>query len=263
MQSNKQILIITQRHVTLVEVIIAMLLVSILMTVLMGYYGQIEIIHGQVELARQQSFQIRYLQARLAYVLPSIIPVKAPVKQPEKKYDFYFYTSDDQDASIKGTSLVFTYDNGIDINPAFSNTVLGRLALEDQDGNGRLVLMTWPAARYAKGTFPPPMQKEVLIDRVTELTFEFFNPNPPEPPTTIDNQSTNQQQGTNTLAEDNTPKAPLNQWVSSWVLAYKDLPAIIRVTIKRSVQTGLVAKDQPIQMAFPLPNSKKPIVITQ
>ncbi len=72
-----------------------------------GYYGQISILHNEVEVARQESFALRYLQARLSYVLPATLAVRPPVSEKEKVNDFYFFTTEDQDGSIQGQSLVF------------------------------------------------------------------------------------------------------------------------------------------------------------
>ena len=243
-----------KRHVTLIEVMIAMALVSVLMTVLMGYYGQISMLHSEVEAARQESFLLRYLQARLSYVLPAILPVKSPKAEKEKANDFYFFTSEDQDGGIQAPSLVFTYDNGVDIDATFSNGVLGRLALENRDGKGRLVLLTWPLPRY-KGEMPPPMKKEILIDKVTSLSFSFFNP--------LEADTESKTKDLPQPVQDETPKADQNVWLPSWKLAYNDLPAIIKVTVTRSIETGLIPPDQPITMAFPIPNSKKTIIMRQ
>ncbi len=262
-----------RQYVTLIEVMIAMGLISILMTVLMGYYSQIEFLHGQIDRARDESFELRYLEARLAQVIPSAISAKPPTKETEKKNDFYFYTSTNLESGVEGPSLVFTYDNGIDIDPAFCNHVLGRLLVESRNGESSLVLLTWPVPRCTKGTFPPPMKKEILISKVTDISYQFFSPTVQE--NQQDNQSNqsnangqsnqnnidNQQQQQNTTPTTPKETPPRDQWVDNWKMAYGELPVVVKISLKRSVQTGLVPPSEPIVLAYPLPNSKKPIII--
>ncbi|MDP1836069.1 MAG: hypothetical protein Q8K75_09120 [Chlamydiales bacterium] len=246
----------TKRFVTLLEVVIAMALVSVLMTVLMSYYGQIAMIQGEVNSAREEGFQLRYLQARLSYVLPRIVPVRGPVGELDKRDDFYFYSQEENELS---PSLVFTYDNGIDLDARFSNHVLGRLMLDEKDGHQRLMLYTWPVPRcWTKDEEQPPMKKEVLVDRITDVDFQFYYP--PDP-AELPGIAIRGLQSTPVGNEQDKPAK--DQWMSRWYPSYMDLPAVVKVRVKRTVQTGLTPAGQWIDMAFPLPNSRKAIAVTQ
>lgn len=226
---------------TLLEVIIAMALVSLLMTMLFSYYAQIESLQAAAAREKEEGFQLRYLQARLATLLPSTIS-----KNGE---DFYFYT---HRGSEEMASLTFTFDNGVDLDAHFSNHVLARLFLEESQGN--LLLARWPVPRCWTKEEAPPMLREVLIDRVTGLDFAFYYP-----PTPSENK------GVTIRGVQNSPttkgELETNQWYSLWHSSYRDLPAIIKVRIKRSVQTGLTPAGEWIEMAFPIPNAKKPIAV--
>ncbi len=244
-----------KRYVTLVEVLIAMALVSVLMTVLMGYYAELEFLHAQTDRAREEGFQMRYLQTRLSYVLPRIVSVTPPVQEPEKKRDFYFFTSTEATGINLLPSLVFVFDNGIDLDPYFSNNVLGRLMIEESEANQKLVLLTWPVPRCWKKEGPPPVKLEVLIDKVTDMEYAFFYPGMPQNAPAVDIKGVQ----TKPLAHEDMPEP--NQWHDMWNMAYVDLPAVIKLRIKRSVQTGLTPADQWIELAFPIPGAKKPIVM--
>lgn len=234
---------VKQRFATLMELLIAMVLVSVLLAVLLSYYAQIEVVQSEVTQARLEGFQLRYLQMRLSSVIPYTIPVTGPVNESDKSKDFYFYTNSDETVAPE---LVFTYDNGIDIDPRFSNHVLGRLML-DQDQQ-RLFLLTWPVPRcWTKEEEPPPMKREVLIDKVTDIDFQFFYP------------PASQETTGSSIGGESKPAA--DQWHSRWNMSYQDLPAVVKVRVKRNVQTGFTPAGQWIEMAFPLPNARKPIVV--
>lgn len=241
----------------LLEVVIAMALVSVLMAMLMGYYGQLELIHHEIDEAQDESFQLRYLQTRLAYVLPRIIPVKGCPAEPEKIKDFYFYTSNAESMYVRPPSLVFTFDNGIDLDPRFSNYVLARLLIEYVGSEQRLVLLMWPVPRCWRKDGLPPMKKEILIDKIADVDFDFFLPAEP------DNKAVVQIRGVGSKPIPEEERVETNQWHSSWNIAYQDLPAIIKIKIQRTVPTGLTPAGEWIEMAFPIPNSRKPIVIAR
>ena len=154
------------------------------------------------------------------------------------------------------SELVFSYDHGIDLNERFSNHVLGRLFVEETESNNYLVLATWPVPRcWTKEDESPPIRKEILIDRVEELDFEFFHPSeaPEKVRTTI--------AGIDAQGISEETELERNQWYSNWSSSYKLLPAIIKVRIKRNVQTGITGPSDWLELAYPLPNAKAPIII--
>ena len=255
-QHHRHFYFLQRRLMTLIEVLIAMGLVSILMTALMGFYAQIEYVHTDVDRAREEGFELRYIQARLSKVLPRIIAVEPPAKEKEKAEDFYFFTSQDENGRLRSPSLVFTYDNGVDLEALFSHRVLGRIFLEQEGENRQLSLATWPVPRCWREA-EPPMQKEVLLEHVTDLEFSFFNPRSPEDDGKV------QSKGVRASVFDKNAKveAEKDRWHERWGMEYQDLPAIIKLRIKRDRPTGLTPANEWVEFAFPLPNAKKMILV--
>ena len=101
---------------TLIEVLIAIGLVVVLLSTLLGIYSYIDRMHREIRISEQTNFRLLYAQYRLAEVLPNAIKKE---KNPAKKQldDFYFYMTS---GIKKGTpSLVLTFDNGITIPRIF------------------------------------------------------------------------------------------------------------------------------------------------
>lgn len=218
-----------------------MALVSILMTALLGYYGQITVLHRQADQLRDETFQWRYLQSRLAYILPRAIAPSYRATPKEKKNDFYFYTSDVENEIVKPPSLVFTFDNGFVSDPMFSGPVLARLYLSKET----LRLAIWPLPRCSRQNNNPPMLEETLMENVESLTFDFYTPpkidNAPRPEKQIWPEPTE-----NPNPDLSTP---------FWALAYRQLPAIVTVKVKRKTEAEVK------EFSFMLPNCTKPIVV--
>lgn len=221
---------------TLIEVIIAMSLTAVILTTLTYFYMQIQEINTKAEKSLQNVYQIAYLQNRLAAVLPKAIA------ENNAKNDFLFFTTDNanSDTIKQGTSsLIFTYDNGTDMNKSLSNNVVGRLFL---DNNKRLILATWPSyIRWKEGT-NPTMKKEVLLENVDDLSFSFFVANNVDRGKVVGSQEKNQKKK---IAK---PEPP-NTWIKDWRFEFYELPAIMRVQIVKNGRT--------IPFTFPLPNSSK------
>lgn len=230
-------------------------LMTILMTALMGFYAQMEYVHAQVDRAREEGFELRYIQARLSHVLPRIIAVHTSPKEKEKTDDFYFFSSQDENERLRSPNLVFTYDNGVDLDPAFSNRVLGRLFLEQENGKKQLSLATWPVPRCWRST-DPPMKKEVLLENVTDLEFLFFFPRPPGEGMAIKLKGI-----VSPFDKESKVDPEEDIWHDQWIMNYQDLPVIVKLRLKRSVQTGLTPASEWVEFAFPIPNAKKPLVV--
>jgi len=194
-----------RRHnATLLELLVAMGLLSILLSVLFGFYWQIRKMEEVADNIREENFNLRYVQYRLTRVIPAI--------RGKKEKDFFFYTSEQHISGIKGQSFVFTYDNGVDVYPWFSNGVLGRLFVDEQD---QLCLATWPLPtvfeeeRYR-------MKKEILFSGVEELRFSFFFPEvDPDRP----------------VKGEGVDEPTRGQWHAEWKKETKQLPALMKVVV--------------------------------
>lgn len=221
---------ISKRHVTLLEVLIAMALLSILMVAIMGFYSQVESIHQEVTKTRKKAFYLLYAQHRLNDILP-----RAEIAFNNDTY--WFYTPPEEG---EFPSLVFVYDNDVDGNLLFANKVLSKLYVEKIDGKNRLILATWPLPKRHPSA-NAPMRKEVLLDGVTDLSFFFYRP----PRREKEDRPIDPQE------EEIT-----NRWTTQWPIDLDKLPPIMKVVIG-------IEGEEPIQMSFVLPKSEETILYTQ
>jgi len=232
---------ISRRLFTLIEVIIALSLTAIVMTSLTYFYMQIQEINNKTENSLREIYRFSYLESRLANVIPKAISECSP------KNDFAFFTTlgNSSEYFKHGTSnLIFTYDNGIDLNKQFSNHVLARLFLDNQN---RLVLATWPSFKRWKAGTNPPMKKEILLENVDNLTFSFFIP-PTMDRTRVIKISENVKKKKLFIP------GPAGSWVTDWKSEYYELPAMMKVQIQ--------TKGENMVFTFPLPNSNNVIFYT-
>ena len=86
----------------------------------------------------------------------------------EPKYCFYAVKGESSEEV--GTSLIFTYDAGVEQDPRFSNINIGKLYL-DRDNN--LILASWPDPKMHKDEVPP-MRKDALFTNVESFSMRFF-----------------------------------------------------------------------------------------
>lgn len=215
-----------------------MALTTLILSALMFFYQQIIYLNSKYDANQKESFQLRFLENRLSDILPKAVPEKTAKK------DFYFFTESDQRGLFKNNSpsLVFTFDNGVDINKSFSNHVLGRIYL---DPKGNLTLGMWPSpARWDEQEIPE-MRKEILMENVSSLSFQFFIPQDKAEEAVPNNQK-------NAKVE----PQPRLSWVNRWQQNYQQLPAIIKVEITRKAD----GNEKQITYAYPLPNVALPIV---
>lgn len=217
---------------TLLEVLIALGLISILLLVVFSIYRYIDISQLELSNIRSENFNLRYVQSRLARVFSQVVPTNVAHQ--------YFYVSESNQAEIQSKSLIFTYDNGSDITAIFSNEVIGRLFL-DKEKN--LCLATWHHSGEIKG------KKEILLNNVTNLAFAFYAPPLNQKKIPLERQ--------NSIVVD----APLaGQWNSEWHLSYKEIPVMIKISIVREKLKGRALASEPIEFVFPIPNTNHPIV---
>jgi hypothetical protein len=233
-------------HMTLLETVIATTLLSILLTFVFGFFKELSVLSFLTEKAQAESFQMRYMEARLGFIFQRIVHEKKTAGK------FFFYTQAPQSEITNMPSLIFTYDNEVRLDPHFSGEVLGRLYV---DANRRLILATWPLHIPNPHAF---IHQEILLENVSHLSFSCYCP--PEPLT-----STNQ---ITTTAQNNpAQKTPeRDEWTADWDLAYKQCPAIIKLTVKTADNSNDLAKTsssnaqtQEHLFSFVLPSKINPI----
>lgn len=236
---NTSIFFLHIRHSTLVEVLIAMALTVIVLMTLMFFYREVGIIGAEIDRTKAQDFYMRYIENRLADVIPKAI---SPTDQ---KKDFVFFSTTDEGITKVGSqSLIFTFDNGISLDKIFSNNDIGRLFL---DSEGNLTLAYWPSPKRLEKGELPPIKKEILFENVDTLTFSFFVSPKKEKKQAENNEETD----TKNAAE----PEPRGDWREQpWLKEFNELPAMVKISIR--------TKDTKEDMTFifPIPNKKTAIV---
>ncbi|MBA3958521.1 MAG: hypothetical protein H0X51_09060 [Parachlamydiaceae bacterium] len=247
---NKRPYFIQSCHFTLLELLISLVLTALLLTTLTYFYQQVEWLDTQSERSQKENFQVRYLETRLAKILPNALA------EHELKKNFSFFTSDDLSGLLasQNPSLVFLFDNGASLDTKKANFVLARLYL---DKNKQLCLATWPAPERWEQGVNPPVQKEVLMEHVESLRFSFFVP--PERDRKLIQESVGAEKEEHTAVEPSVDKR--GSWVSDWSRDYAYLPPLIKVTITRKLPNSEEAKTT--TYAFPLSHSQKLIIYEQ
>lgn len=189
-----------RRYITLLEMLIAMILVSVVLSAALYFYGYVIHVNQATEEVERSNFAMRYLQDRLSYVFTF-------AAHPKKKEQFFFNPTPLHGLFKDGTSaLIFTYDNGINQNTPFSGLVLGCLYV---DKAGVLRLTTWPDRKDWDESKLPPLHQEVFLDNIEGLSFEFY-----------------------ALPLKDSPVVP-GTWVAEWKRDYKKLPGMVKVLVKR------------------------------
>lgn len=248
---------ISKRPVTLLELLISLALTVIILSTLTYFYRQVGVIGVAVDQVISDNFRMRYVESRLAEILPKV------VSESDKKQDFVFFSVGDEGLTKPGSqSLIFTFDNGVSLDKEVANHALGRIYL-DKDGN--LMLAYWPSPkRWENGTIPP-MRKEVLMEGVENLHFEFYIP--PEKlekkkAPAADNAQPDQKKADNaalpkkeTVAESKPTPQPKGDWRrDNWLKEYETLPAMVRVYVSLPKET------RPIIFAYPIANAKNHVI---
>lgn len=234
-------MIVQKRPMTLLELVIALSLTMIILSTLTYFYHQLTTINAAMDKAQKESFQLRFVENRLASVLPRIVSAKDP------QSEFHFFTAPNLTGLFKegSSSLVFVFDNCVQLNKEMAYHVIARLYL-DQEGN--LTLAKWPVQKRWKENETPPLHKEVLMQNVDSLAFDFFIP-PLKGAKAANGQA--QPNGVEGI-----PADLRGRWVEEWPMQYRQLPAIVRLKLKTANFKG---EEMAVSYAFPLPHAPEPI----
>ena len=210
-----------RRFFALLELIIAISLTMIILSTLMYFYKQVNDINTQMDVVQNKAFKLMYVENRLSHTIP----------RAENVFNFYFFTSPDVGGLYKAgsTSLLFSFDNCVKLDKQMAYIVIGRLFL---DPEGNFTLATWPAPKRWAENEPVPMKKEILLEDVESLSFEFFG-----------------------KIDENQPL----KWVDEWHKEYNKLPLIVRVKLLM----GKGENEKELIYTFPLPNTSEPITYKQ
>lgn len=192
-----------RRPMTLIELVIALSLVSILLTTLLFWYGKMTKQKFEDQAARKPLLQEYYAYCRLEKVLEKIV-----LDSKGGKTLFGFDRS---------TGLVFTFDNGIHPMPQLSNIVLGKLAVEQ----GALRLTIWPQPTVDAAP-TSPSETVIIIDGIDQMECAFLSAKP------VDFLTVQPKQ-----LGDETPSAG---WHADWSSQLDRLPAQIHLVLSGDKQ---------------------------
>lgn len=159
-----------RRLMTLIELLISMALASALLIGLTFFYQNLHTIDRAAEELQNTNFQLRYAENRLSRVLTEVYDDYQTKGEP------FFFTRENT-GGFSGSSLpslLFMFDNKVSMDTERSNAVLGYIYV---DSNANLCLATWPSP-YRKQAWQnvDEMKKEVLLENVENLEFEFYIP---------------------------------------------------------------------------------------
>jgi hypothetical protein len=135
-----------KRPLTLLEVIIALSLTGVLLSVLFGFYKHLSFSNVSITAAKQTVLYREWTQEKLAQVFSAALPKEG-------------FCTVSLEKSI-GKALSFHYDNGPDPDPNYCHVVRGALHLNSKN---ELCLITWPG------------RKQVLYAGVKAIHFSFFD----------------------------------------------------------------------------------------
>ncbi len=129
-------------------------------------------------------------------------------------------------------NLILIFDNGIDPDPAFSGSILGKIFVDDSHN---FCLATWPLHQDKNLLW----RKEVLFPHVESFEFEFLGENATE----------------HGKKEAIKPINATLAWRTHWPKSPQKMPSIVRLKIEEEKEK------EPLQFAFILPASSELDVI--
>ncbi len=223
---------------TLIEVLIGLGLMALLIGILMGSYREIAQINQEVSSTRQAILDPLYVHKRLGETLGRAVmhPEMAGAKE-------FFFTSSSRD---KSPSLVFTYNQGVDLDPAYCGLVLARLYVSDE---GHLSLAIWPI-RSIEEPAPSSFRVEVLLEDVEAWSCAFYQPPSPEDvPIDLSDIEMGREKTT-----------PQPRWQEEWPMTHRELPAMVRLSIRLRASTEMM---QEFTLTYPLVQSNKEVTFVK
>lgn len=218
---------------TILETLIAMFLLSILLVMVFAFFRELAVINRLTEKEKKEAFEWRYAESRLAYLFERIVNEKATDRL------FYFYVDPPNGNFSSFPSLVFTFNNEIRRDPAYSGDVLGRLYLNKQN---QLILATWP---LIKENPTEQIRQEILLNEVEEIKFLLYT----APEQTKKNEMTIEKVDPEALERNQWHE---NRWPHFKEKNKREMPTILKILVNMQDQSE-------IEFAFVLPSSKHPI----
>ncbi len=238
-----------KRYFSLLETLIAFTLLSLLLTLVFGFFKELSHLSQLSEKKAQASFQMRYTENRLWYIFQRLNNENSTTKRK-----FYFYTQAAQTFSNM-PSLVFTFDNEARANPTFAGDLVALLYVNDEY---QLRLATW--SLYASQPHQA-MHEEILLENVAGMDFKFY-----AAPAHLTNNG-----AIIPISNAANQKQPApGIWHSEWLKEYQQMPVIMQLNITKDKDKDKdriekiegandSSKENKITYQFVLPSSKNPI----
>lgn len=241
--------VIRKQYISLIELLVALSLTVIVLMTLTFFYRQVTEIEIEINRTNTDNFNSRYIESRLSSILPKAVAAN--------KNDFLFFSVGDEGLTKPGSkSLIFTFDNNVSLDKAFSNHVLARLYL---DKNGNLMLVYWPSPARWETNVIPPMKKELLFQGVDNLSFEYYiapGKRKKEPAQEQEEKKANDKNAPpkNEKKETLEPE-PKGEWRRlDWLEEYNQLPVMVKIILT------LPKGQEPLVFIYPLANAKTHVV---
>lgn len=223
-------------YLTLIETLIALSLVSMLLTVVFGFFKEVVTLTQLTEKKQRETFGYRYLDMRLNHIFQRINNNKGVILKD------FFYLENTAKSISHFPSLIFNFNNGPRADPDFSGFLLARLYV---DNDKQLCLVTWPLSKEI--TSIEKMKKEILMTNVKEIKFKFYSPPAMK-------KSQNEQIPVHNGPKDE--KVINNKWYDQkWILGWPK-PAILKLILTLETDEK---KDLDFAMSFVLPLKEQPI----
>lgn len=241
------------RFMTMMELLIAMSLTMILLSVLTYFYREIELLSDAAEKLQKQNFLTRYAENRLTQVFAKTVP-EFNFNHQNISDSFCFFTSGDAHGLLAPgmPSLIFMFDNGAHATGNPASVVLASLYVDKQ---ARLCLAIWPQPRewqdIQKSNDTDLMQNEILLENVKSLAFNFYIAPQKERLPLL-----NSIKERIPIFQPVEPPQHTPPWIPEWRQDYHLLPPMIRILVTQQ-DPNTIEEPREIIFAFPLPYSKQ------
>ena len=148
---------VCRRPVILLELMLAMGLAMGLLAFALYFYRYSVVMDAELKKEEAAGFRGRLLSGRLNQVFSKI-------------EDIPFFTVSEQQGLTQGPSLIFSFICDCRA-PTFHGPVLARLLVDNEK---RLILAIWQYNKLLNGKTSPPMQMEILAEKIQGIEFEFL-----------------------------------------------------------------------------------------
>jgi hypothetical protein len=235
-------------HLTLLETLVALSILSIVLVFVFGYFRDLSEINRMADESQKESFQMRYLESRLSFIFERVVNENSSART------FFFYAEPPHHDRSRSTSLILTFNNEVRLDPAFSGDVLGRIYL-DQDHTLRLGI--WPLHVEEPSEY---FQDEILMENVADVHFSFYA----APERVQDSKEVHS--GENIDPEKKSPQK--DHWhEDEWEASYEQMPSILKIRVDLAKDPKdlegrhrhRTSETEPLTFYFVLPSSKNPV----